>query len=63
MIICKTCGAYNKETDAFCGSCGGFLEWTGEKMKAPEPAPLPPEEEEQAKPTRPSLVPSNLQHV
>ncbi|MDT4904875.1 MAG: hypothetical protein QOH52_2891, partial [Pseudonocardiales bacterium] len=45
MIVCKTCGAYNKETDAFCGSCGGFLEWTGEKMKAPEPAPLPAEEE------------------
>ena len=33
MIVCKTCGFHNKETDAFCGSCGAFLEWTGEKLK------------------------------
>jgi uncharacterized membrane protein YvbJ len=49
MIVCKKCGAYNKETDAFCGSCGGFLEWTGEKMKAPEPPPIPEDELEEPK--------------
>src|SRR5256885_16316533 len=43
MIVCKSCGFHNKETDAFCGSCGAFLEWTGEKLK---PVAVPVVEEE-----------------
>ena len=31
MIICRECGLRNVDTDAFCGSCGSFLEFTGEK--------------------------------
>ena len=33
MIVCRKCGFRNQEGDAFCGSCGGFLEWTGEKQE------------------------------
>jgi len=32
MIICTGCGHANGEQDAFCGSCGGFLEWDGEAV-------------------------------
>ena len=43
MIVCKICGFDNEPGAQFCGSCGGFLEWTGEQT-APEPpiAPIPP---------------------
>ena len=30
MIVCKQCGHHNEDSDTFCGSCGKFLEWTGE---------------------------------
>jgi hypothetical protein len=40
MIVCKQCGFHNEEGDTFCGSCGSFLEWVGEKVgDEPEPAP------------------------
>ena len=29
MIVCKECGFHSPDDDAFCGSCGGFLAWTG----------------------------------
>ncbi len=50
MIVCKKCGTQNAEVDSFCGSCGAFLEWTGERVvtkprpAAPEPEPDPEEE-------------------
>ena len=37
MIVCRKCRATNGDTDAFCGSCGGFLEWTGEQVTPAEP--------------------------
>lgn len=37
MIICRQCGGESAEDDDFCGSCGVFLEWEGEKVAAPEP--------------------------
>src|ERR1700722_2979677 len=50
MIVCRKCGYRNADDDTFCGTCGGFLEWTGEKQQAaalapvaePEPAPSTP---------------------
>ncbi|HKT01312.1 MAG TPA: zinc ribbon domain-containing protein, partial [Rugosimonospora sp.] len=39
MIVCKTCGHNNQDGDQFCGSCGDFLEWTGEQVDAAPPAP------------------------
>ena len=36
MIVCNSCGFQNLDSDAFCGSCGGFLEWTGEVVKPPQ---------------------------
>ena len=35
MIVCKKCGNQNEEGATFCGSCGGFLEWLGEKIADP----------------------------
>ena len=46
MIVCKSCGFRNTAADSFCGSCGAFLEWTGEKVEAPKPAPAPTPEPE-----------------
>jgi hypothetical protein len=46
VIVCKRCGNHNPAGDDFCGSCGAFLEWEGERIveEAVEvaPAPLPP---------------------
>ncbi|NEE39576.1 hypothetical protein G3M53_81065, partial [Streptomyces sp. SID7982] len=32
MIICRRCGGRNRDSDDFCGSCGAFLEWSGERV-------------------------------
>lgn len=32
MIVCRECGHENDDSDAFCGSCGAFLEWAGEAV-------------------------------
>jgi len=47
VIVCKQCGHHNEDSDTFCGSCGKFLEWTGERVVVaqPEPEPLAPEPE------------------
>ena len=42
MIVCKNCGHQNEDNDTFCGSCGKFLEWTGERVVVAEPEPPPP---------------------
>ena len=36
MIVCRKCGFRNAAKDIFCGSCGSFLEWTGEKVEQPK---------------------------
>ncbi|RZU51566.1 hypothetical protein EV385_3396 [Krasilnikovia cinnamomea] len=46
MIVCKNCGYRNAGSDSFCGSCGAFLEWTGERVEPPKPAPRPEPEAE-----------------
>ena len=38
MIVCKVCGATNEQGATFCGTCGAFLEWSGEQVQ-PEGAP------------------------
>jgi len=53
VIVCKQCGHHNEDSDTFCGSCGRFLEWTGERVivaqPEPEPAPAPEPEPEPAR--------------
>jgi len=39
MIVCTKCGSRNEADDAFCGSCGEYLEWAGEKVVEPDPEP------------------------
>lgn len=39
MIICTECGHRNEDGDDFCGSCGAFLEFSGERTAADEPGP------------------------
>ncbi|TDQ00784.1 NADase-type glycan-binding domain-containing protein [Labedaea rhizosphaerae] len=51
MIICTMCGNQNDDSYAFCGDCGKFLEWNGEKVAPPPEVitvveePPPPVEE------------------
>ncbi len=33
MIVCKVCGATNEQGATFCGTCGAFLEWSGEQVQ------------------------------
>ena len=52
MIVCKVCGATNEQGATFCGTCGSFLEWSGEAVQpdgstqpqaaADGPPPVPP---------------------
>lgn len=42
MIVCRTCGGHNGDADTFCGSCGTFLEWTGEKIQPAVQTPAQP---------------------
>jgi hypothetical protein len=45
VIVCKQCGNHNEEGSEFCGSCGAFLEWTGERVderRASVASPAPP---------------------
>ncbi|MEU1885530.1 hypothetical protein ABZ491_08615 [Micromonospora rifamycinica] len=53
MIICRECGNHNGDADTFCGSCGSFLEWTGEKTvpKIPVETVQEAEREFRQKPT------------
>ncbi|MFF8831242.1 NADase-type glycan-binding domain-containing protein [Streptomyces sp. NPDC015131] len=46
MIICRRCGSRSHDADAFCGSCGAFLEWSGTRA-APDVAQEVREEAEQ----------------
>lgn len=45
MIVCGNCGHQNQATDAFCGNCGQFLEWVGQKVEALQPDGQPVPEE------------------
>jgi hypothetical protein len=45
VIVCTKCGFQNESGDSFCGSCGAFLEWSGESVATEEPvAEAPPVE-------------------
>ncbi len=48
MIVCKSCGNQEVDSTSFCGVCGAFLEWEGERMAEPAQGPgweVPDEEE------------------
>ncbi|MGA8015622.1 MAG: zinc-ribbon domain-containing protein, partial [Candidatus Dormiibacterota bacterium] len=47
MIVCTKCGFHNADSDTFCGSCGSFLEWTGQKGALPAQTEAPPPEPEE----------------
>ena len=52
-IVCRSCGSPNLDGDAFCGSCGDYLEWTGEKLE-PAQSKLITVEPEQWAPKQPA---------
>jgi len=60
MIVCRTCGFRNQAEDAFCGSCGGFLEWTGEKQTPKVAVEVVQEIEQQQEQAAWSLMPGLL---
>ncbi|GAB3954548.1 zinc ribbon domain-containing protein [Kribbella albertanoniae] len=41
MILCSDCGEQNEDGTVFCGRCGVFLEWEGEKVEQPGAVPTP----------------------
>ena len=56
MIVCKQCGHHNEDSDTFCGSCGKFLEWTGERVVVAQPEPEPPAPEPVPEPAHVGLI-------
>ena len=56
MIVCKQCGHHNEDSDTFCGSCGKFLEWTGERVVVVQPEPEPVAPEPEPEPARVGLI-------
>jgi hypothetical protein len=56
VIVCKQCGHHNEDSDTFCGSCGKFLEWTGERVVVAEPEPEPPAPEPEPEPAKLGLI-------
>jgi hypothetical protein len=59
VIVCRKCRASNADADAFCGSCGAFLEWTGEQVTPAAAA----EPEHAPKPAEPTARPGLLERV
>ena len=56
MIVCKQCGHHNEDSDTFCGSCGKFLEWTGERVVIAQPEPEPAAPEPEPEPAKLGLI-------
>ena len=56
MIVCKQCGHHNEDSDTFCGSCGKFLEWSGERVVVAEPEPEPVAPEPEPEPAHLGLI-------
>jgi len=56
VIVCKQCGHHNEDSDTFCGSCGKFLEWTGERVVIAQPEPEPPAPEPVPEPAHVGLI-------
>jgi uncharacterized OB-fold protein len=56
VIVCKQCGHHNEDNDTFCGSCGKFLEWTGERVVVAQPEPEPPPPEPEPAPVHLGLI-------
>jgi hypothetical protein len=56
VIVCKQCGHHNEDNDTFCGSCGKFLEWTGERVAVAQPEPEPPAPEPEPEPAHVGLI-------
>ena len=56
MIVCKQCGHHNEDSDTFCGSCGKFLEWTGERVVVAPPEPEPAQPEPEPEPAKLGLI-------
>jgi uncharacterized OB-fold protein len=56
VIVCKQCGHRNEDSDTFCGSCGKFLEWTGERVVVAESEPEPPAPEPEPEPAKLGLI-------
>lgn len=57
MIVCKICGFDNEPGAQFCGSCGGFLEWTGETAAPETPPGTTPRTVPPPPPTTPGIPP------
>ncbi|GAA2724083.1 zinc ribbon domain-containing protein [Cellulomonas aerilata] len=59
MIICASCTARNEDGESFCGQCGAYLEWEGQRVDAPPVPEAPPPAPE---PTPPPAEPEPERH-
>jgi len=55
MIVCTGCGNANEARSEFCGSCGAYLEWHGERVGT-DPPPVAPPPVVVPTPERPGLL-------
>lgn len=54
MIICKVCGTQNEAGASFCGSCGSYLEWSGEAYDPDGSAKATPDQPAKTVPGQPA---------
>ena len=54
VVVCGECGSANDADVSFCGCCGAYLEWEGERLQPGRPAP--PVEEVEPPPEKHSLL-------
>ena len=54
VVVCGECGSANDADVSFCGSCGAYLEWEGERLQPGRPAS--PVEEVEPPPEKHSLL-------
>lgn len=55
MIVCRECGERQDDGTVFCGRCGAFLEWEGERIGPPQDES--PQDESQPQQDSPQPVP------
>ncbi len=55
-VICVECGSANQDDATFCGGCGAYLEWDGERARPGEPGPAAVPEPVVVPESKPTLV-------
>jgi TIR domain len=57
-VVCATCGFLNEANEAFCGSCGSYLQWESQRVEPESPAAGTPTPAPTPSPVVPAAAPS-----